>query len=94
MSVHRENITWVSRDGTWNRGFYDYYNVNTESDDFDFEWDVEYDYSRFNWVSTGHATQEEADAAWDGSNPGCGEVISEPSVATDKLDALAKACKK
>jgi hypothetical protein len=91
MSVNRENVIWQSRDGTWNRGFYDFYHTSHPGDeDFDPEWDVEYDYSRFNWVSTGHSTQQEANDAWRGANPGCSEVYSEPSAETDKLDALAK----
>lgn len=93
MSVHRENITWKSRNGTWNRGFYDF-TYNDHDEDFDPEWDVEYDYDRFNWVSTGHATQEAADRAWNGANPGSGNVIDEPSAETDRLDAMAAAFKK
>lgn len=89
MSVNRANITWKSRNGTWNRGFYDYYSVDTHKEDWDFEWDVEYDYDRFNWVSTGHATQEAADASWNGANPGGGEVIDTPSAETDRLDKMA-----
>lgn len=94
MSVNRENVIWKSRDGTWNRGFYDYYPVDTHKDDWDYEWDVEYDYSRFNWVSTGHATQEAARDSWHGAKPGCSNIYEEPSAETDALDALAKAFRK
>lgn len=92
MSVHRENVTWKSRDGTWNRGFYDYYSVNRDSEDWDYEWDVEYNYDTFNWVSTGHATEEAANDAWRGANPGSGEVHYIPSPETDLFDTMAKAC--
>ncbi len=94
MSVNRENVIWKSRDGTWNRGFYDYYDVDTDKDDWDYEWDVEYDYSSFNWVSTGQATEQEANDAWRGANPGSCNFHSEPSAETDALDALAKAVRK
>lgn len=89
MSLHRENVIWVSRDGKWNRGFYEYYNVNVGGEDWDHEWDVEYIYDSFNWVSTGHATEEAANMAWTGSNPGSAEIISEASAETDRLDAMA-----
>ena len=94
MSFHRENITWISRDGTWNRGFYDHYRVRRDDgEDEDPEWDVEYDYSAFNWVSTGHATLEAANDAWTGANPGSGSVLYAPNDETDQLDAMAKAFK-
>jgi hypothetical protein len=89
MSCNRENVTWKSRDGTWNRGFYDFYQTGE-----DYEWDVEYDNDRFNWVSLGHATEEEANLSWDGANPGGGEVYHEPSAETDRFDAMAQVRKK
>ena len=95
MSLHRENIVWKSRDGTWSIGFYDYYYTGDTSDeDFDHEWDVEYDYSQFNWVSTGHPTEQAAHDSWDGCNPGSSQITSEPGPDTDRLDALAKAFKR
>ncbi len=69
MSTNRENVIWQSKDGTWNRGFYSFVYVNEDSEDFDYEWDVEYG-EDFEWVSIGHATAERADASWTGSNPG------------------------
>lgn len=94
MSCNRENVVWKSRDGKWNIGFFDYYHVNQDSEDFDHEWDVEYDYDRFNWVSTGHATQEAAIDAWHGANPGCHQIHEEPDASTDRYDEMAKAYKK
>lgn len=95
MSTNRENVIWKTRDGTWSIGFYDFYYTGDSSDeDFDHEWDVEYDFGRFNWVSTGHPTQESAMNAWHGSNPGCHEIVEEPSAETDALDALVKAFRK
>ena len=69
MSVNRENVIWQSPDGTWNRGFYAYYNVNEDDPDWDYEWDVEY-CDDFDWISLGHATKEAAYESWDGANPG------------------------
>jgi hypothetical protein len=69
MSKNRENVIWQSEDGTWNRGFYDFYYINEDDDDFDDEWDVEYT-DDFGWVSLGHATEEAAYESWDGCNPG------------------------
>ncbi len=70
MSFHRENVTWQSEDGTWSLGFFEVYSYDSGDDDYDPEWDVDYDYDSFQWVSTGHPTREAAGAAWDGSNPG------------------------
>lgn len=91
--MHRENVVWQSRDGTWGIGFFDYYNINQDSEDFDPEWDVEYVYDCFSWASTGHATEDDAHAAWRGANPGCSEVYKEPSVDTDKFDVMEKECR-
>lgn len=74
MSCNRENVIWENEDGRWSIGFFDYYEVNTDSPNWDYEWDVEYDFSRFNWVSTGHATKDRAADSWGGSNPG-GHII-------------------
>ena len=92
MSLNRKNVIWQSANGTWNRGFYDFYHVNQDSDDFDPEWDVEYE-DDFKWVSTGHKTAEDADNSWRGSNPGCDEELeySERNAKDcDALDALAQ----
>ena len=44
MSFNRENVTWQNADGTWNMAFYVVAWVDPEGDE---EWDVEYDYGRF-----------------------------------------------
>lgn len=95
MSVNRENVTWVSRDWTWNLGFFECIDIGDydDPDDYDYEWDVEYDTSRFEWVSTGHASEEAADQSWDGANPGGTTVYSEPSAATDAFDKMAAECR-
>lgn len=85
MSCNRENVTWKSRDGTWNRGFFDFYQTGE-----DHEWDVEYDYDQFHWISLGHATKQNAKDAWDGANPGGGHVYDTPSEQTDRFDIMAQ----
>lgn len=93
MGVNRENVVWQSEDGTWNRAFWDFYPVNQDDEDWDYEWDVEYT-DEFNWVSTGHTTLEAALASWTGSNPyGHDEVAYTPETAArcTRLDAKARA---
>jgi hypothetical protein len=71
MSCNRENVLWQSKDGTWNRAFYSFYDIEPEDPDeeWDYEWDVEYG-DDFDWLSLGHASKDAAINAWDGSNPG------------------------
>lgn len=99
MSVNRENVVWQSENGTWGRGFYDYYNTKSyDDDDYDFEWDVDYNYDTFTWVSVGHATEDEARAAWQGANPGGSETVeyggTNPSgeLLAPQFDEMAVAC--
>lgn len=79
MSFHRENVIWQSRDKTWNCGFFRVLDRNMSSysdEDYDPEWDVDYDYSVFEWVSTGHNDKDEAWGAWTGPNPGSWTVLN------------------
>lgn len=71
MGCNRENVVWKSPDGTWNRGFYEFFEVGDPSDDdFDYEWDVEYQYDDF-FAYRGGFASEEAAANWQpGANPG------------------------
>lgn len=91
MSCNRENVTWQSKNGTWNRGFWSYYSVNEDDPNWDYEWDVEYE-DYFNWVSTGHATQEGAYQSWDGANPGGSHIYRYEDFPEecDKFDELAR----
>lgn len=84
MSFNRENIAWQSKDGKWSLGFYECWPINDDDDDHDPEWDVEYG-DQFEWVSTGHATEEAAQNSWNGANPGGGSVM-------EWSDSSAKAC--
>ncbi|MCU1137032.1 hypothetical protein [Stenotrophomonas maltophilia] len=86
MSFNRENVIWPSRDGTWSIGFYACY-VRPDAEDH--EWDVDYDFDRFEWVSTGHPTEDKASEAWDGANPGGSTIVREVGLETDALDAMA-----
>lgn len=93
MSFNRKNIIWQSKDGTWNRAFYEFWEVDTDDDDFDPEWDVEYG-EDFNWVSTGHLTLEAAEESWKGANPGgWDEYPYSPAdaAACDEFDQKAQA---
>ena len=86
MSWNRDNVIWQSADGSWNRGFY---KVVWTGDDP--EWDVEYDYDQFEWVSTGHASEEDADDSWNGSNPGMSTIVEYDGNEDDcdKYDKMA-----
>lgn len=91
MSFNRENIVWPSKDGSWNRGFFTFYNTSS-GEDHDPEWDVDYDWNSFWWVSTGHATEDEAHAAWDGANPGGCQLVhayADDPEWCDQLDKMA-----
>lgn len=63
MSCNRESVAWQGKDKTWSIGFYSFTSHGSEADGYDHEWDVEYDYASFNWVSTGHKTVDEAEKA-------------------------------
>lgn len=82
MSLNRENVIFQMPDGRWARGFYAY-TVTGE----DYEWDVEYDDTRFEWLRTGFATERAADEAWDGANPGSYSIVDLQSPQA-RLDAV------
>ena len=85
MSVNREHVVWQSSNGLWNIGFWDFFEVNQDDDNFDYEWDVQYT-DEFNFVVRNLATQEMAENAWRGrmANPGGAEIV-EYSEANAKL---------
>lgn len=90
MSYHHENIVWQSADGSWSRGFYERIPGFRSSgdDDYDSEWDDEFDYGVFEWVSAGHSTANEAAAAWDGSNPGGYSECAYGDETAERIDRL------
>jgi hypothetical protein len=85
MSCNRENVIWKSKNGTWSRGFFEFYQTGD-----DHEWDVEYIHSSFHWVSTGHASREEANKSWGGSNPGGYWIHDKTDADTDRYDEMAE----
>lgn len=97
MSFNRENVTWQSKDGTWNMAFFRTTWVGSEADGYDPEWDVEYDYTEFDLHvhATGKSSPDEAyeDVVRRTSNPGGGWVVSRQmdSEACDKYDAMLAA---
>lgn len=97
MSFNRENVTWQSANGTWSRGFFRVIDTGDwGSVDYDPEWDVDYDMSHFDWVSTGHPDEWSAHESWDGANPGGGQSLPyDPadSAATSRFDEMAAARK-
>ena len=94
MSYNRENVVWQSKDGTWSMAFFRVSWEGSESEGYDPEWDVEYDYSKFGLRV--YATNEKSpDAAYERvtartANPGGGWVISRLVNASqcDKYDAM------
>jgi hypothetical protein len=87
VSFHRENITWQSQNGAWNFAFYDGFVTGDDP-----EWDVEYDFNAFSWVTTGWPSQKAAQRAWKGANPGGGNLLEDPSSPKSaELDEMAKA---
>lgn len=92
MSRDRMNIVWQSEDGSWNIGFYANYPINSDSDDYDDEWDVEYDFDEFEWASTGHRDAESARRSWRGVNPGGSQetTFARNPEAVVQYDRMAK----
>jgi hypothetical protein len=97
MSFNRENVTWQSKDGTWNMAFFRVTWEGREEEGYDPEWDVEYDYTKFD--PHNYATRQESpDAAYEQArkntaNPGGGWVVSRQmdTEACDKYDAMLDA---
>lgn len=88
MSFNRENTIWQSPDGTWNRGFYEVFEMGSAFDeDHDPEWDVEYG-GDFWWVTIGHPTLESAHKAWDGANPGGYDELPYDEAAANAIAEL------
>lgn len=88
MSFNRENVTWQSPDGSWNLGFFEAWVWGDDP-----EWDVDYSLDNFEWVTTGHRSEDAALEAWDGANPG-GTIIVRKDDDVEyvrKLDKMARA---
>ncbi|MFD4394392.1 hypothetical protein [Kitasatospora sp. NPDC058478] len=100
MSTHREGIAWQREDGTWSIGYYGFTRLSAledgDPDDCDDEWDIEYHYDSFWFLSTGHPTYESAFAAYTRTeaNPGVepdGLTWAKPEGRDEvaRLDAIA-----
>lgn len=89
MSKNRENVTWQSPNGTWNLGFFKVLSNSFDEDSYDSEWNVDYDYDVFEWVSIGHSSARAADDSWNGPNPGTGRIVTD-SEAVAEFDVMAK----
>jgi hypothetical protein len=74
MSYNHANIVWQNEDGTWSIGFYTRVPGAARAD-YDSEWDDDYDYDSFQFVSQGHRTETSAKNSWTGSNPGSHDVM-------------------
>jgi len=90
MSFNRENIVWQSANGSWNIGFFRVECYPSYGEDFDPEWDVEYDFSEFEWVSVGHNSEDEAYRAWKGANPGGGMIMDYTEGESEIYDKMAE----
>jgi hypothetical protein len=92
MSLQRANVVFQSKNGLWSRAFFtvtdDTSDAEYQPDDEDFDplWDVGYDYTSFGWVSTGHATEEDAVQAWFGANPGANDLALFSEGTADQID--------
>ena len=70
-------------------GFFSWWQVGDDP-----EWDVEYDYSRFESVSTGHPDERTAHDSWQGANPGGYTVYhyADSPDMCEQYDAMAAEC--
>lgn len=75
MSCHWENVTWESKDGSWNRGYYKRISYGTFSPNYDSEWDDDFDFTDFDYVKVGLSSENEALDYKPHGNPGGTNVI-------------------
>lgn len=81
MSVPHDNVVWQSADGTWNRGFY---LADRWYPDDGGEPEVEFRHDEFEWVSTGHRTEQAAADSWRGANPGSRDTVPQPTTGEER----------
>lgn len=86
MSFHHENVIWQSPDGTWSRGFFTRLSWDSGDPDYDPEWDDSFDHNEFQFVSTGHPSEESAHQSWGGSNPGGHTVYAYCVETADEIE--------
>jgi len=88
MKTENENVIWKDRDGYWSRGFFAYPEAKNDDD----ECNLEYDTTKFSWVSTGHASETNARASWQGVDPSGTHTFHVACRETDQFDQMAKEC--
>lgn len=89
MSFHHENATWKSpKDGLWYHAFYTRI-PGSGGEDYDPEWDDDFDFESFEWVSQGYPTADAAEQSWCGPNPGGRDMITTKAGAKE-CDRLAR----
>jgi hypothetical protein len=96
MSFNRENVSWESKNGKWSIGFFTFYSIGAQDgEEEDHEWDVNYEWDSFWFVSTGHNTEMEAMNAYlrQHGNPGGGQTSQYKgnSAENKRYDAMAYA---
>lgn len=87
MSFNHENMVWQNEDRTWSIGFYKRISMFHEGD-YDSEWDDEFDYTRFEFTSQGHLTEQSAINSWKGPNPGSHEMLHYSESNKDEIAQL------
>ena len=97
MSLYRRVVTWETAEGTWSMGAYEFETLTegpyNNGEEFNPEWDVEYDETRFWFAGTGYPTEEEACAAYEEAE-GNPTTYEGPCADGDveRFDAMAEAC--
>jgi len=89
MSFNHENMVWQNEDGTWSIGFYERI-TGLARENYDPEWDDDYDYDNFQFVSQGHRTERAAMNSWKGQNPGSHNVMDYNEANKDEIAHLNK----
>lgn len=93
-------VLWQSADQSWNFGLYTkldqaLWHRPADPAMWDDNTDAEFDETTFEWVSTGHATSDDALRAWTGPSPGGFQYtrhIPQVAAACAELDAMAAGC--
>lgn len=76
MSYNWENVTWQSKDGSWNRGYFKNMLAIGSDDSYDeAKWNTSFSFDEFAVVRTGFSTQDEADRWEPYGDPGMVRVF-------------------